>query len=253
MENNNQQNPITQKVAQEIEKGKVKMKPRSYFIFRGILLSAGSVVVLLFIVYLVSFIIFSLRTSGLIFLPGGFSSIGILFGALPWLLIGLAAFLVVILEAFAERFEFIHQRPLVYSLFVIIAVVLIGGFLIGNTPLHNLLLYSEQEGHLPFLGPLYHSFDSQNVHNGIVTQIAANGFTIQTPDTQVFNVILTSPTQKDDIGVGDTIIIVGPVNGNNIRADEIKKVEEDHDLFLSHRHPDGRMQPENDGNEHEIK
>src|SRR5581483_7039260 len=221
MEYNNQQNSITQKVAQEIQKGNVKMKPRSYFVFRGVLLVVGLLVILLFIAYLISFIMFSLKISGLVFLPRfGFSGIGVLIGSLPWLLIGLAAFLVIILEIFAERFEFIHQRPLVYSLFAIIAMVLIGGFLIGNTPLHNFLLYREQEGHFPILGQLYKNFDSPDVHNGIVTQTAANGFTIQTPDTQTFNVVLTSLTQKDDIGIGDTIIVVGPVTGNAIRADE---------------------------------
>ncbi len=248
-----QQNPITQKVAQEIERGNVKMKPKSYFVFRGILLVGGALVVLLFIAYLVSFIFFSLRTSGLIFLPqSGFSNVGILFGSLPWLLIGLAALLVIILETFAERFEFVHQRPLVYSLFAIIVIVLIGGFLIGNTPLHHLLLYSEQEGHLPFLGPLYHQFDSRNVHNGIVTQLTTNGFDIQTPNNETFSVVLTSPAQQDNIAVGDTVLVIGPSSGTTIQASEIKEVEEDNNLFPFHRHPPEHMQPENtDGNEHE--
>jgi hypothetical protein len=248
MENNNRQNPITQKVAQEIEKGNVKMKPRSYFAFRGILLVTGTIVVLLFAAYLISFIAFSLRVSGLLFLPRfGTSGIGVLFGSLPWLLIGLAAFLVIILEMFAERFEFIHQRPLVYSLFAIIIIVLIGGFLIGNTPLHNFLLYSEQEGHFPVLGNFYRNFDSPDVHNGIVTQVTSTGFVIQTPNSETLNVILSSSVQKDGIAVGDAVVVIGHNQGNTIQASDVKEVEEDLNVFPFHRHLHENSPQENDG------
>src|SRR5205823_1531144 len=102
------QNNITQKnILDKIKEGKIKMKPRAYFIARTVFFALGVIILLLFLIYLASFIVFSLRVSGLVFLPGfGFSGVRILFGSLPWLLIFLAAALIVLLEFFGQQISF---------------------------------------------------------------------------------------------------------------------------------------------------
>ena len=242
---NNQEeknNNIEKKVSEKIKSGDIKMKSRSYFVLRTILLIAIIVILALFVIYLISFIIFSLHTSGAWFLPGfGFRDIGILIGSLPWLLIVLSIVLILVLEIFAERLSFVHHRPVVYSLVFIVAAVLLVSFFIGITPFHSSLFESAYDQHLPIIGQFYRSYGSPRIHNvsnGVVTELTDNGFTIETPNGETLNVILNSKNLtalQSTIKVGDTIVVTGKENGSVIQASTVHKIQEDTNLFPSHR------------------
>jgi hypothetical protein len=238
-ENNNN---IEKKVSEKIKSGDIKMKSRAHFVWRTILLVSVIVILALFVIYLISFIIFSLHTSGVWFLPGfGFSDIGILIGSLPWLLIVLSIVLILVLETFAERLTFVYHRPVVYSLVFIIVAVFLASFLIGITPFHSNLFESAYDQHLPIIGQFYRNYGTpriHNVHNGVVTKLTDNGFTIETPNGEALNVILdykNLAALQSTIKVGDTIVVVGNKNGNNIQATDVRKIQEDTNLFPSHR------------------
>ena len=238
----NKNNNIEKEVSEKIKSGDIKMKSRSYFVLRTILLIAVIVILALFVIYLISFIIFSLHTSGVWFLPSfGFHSIGILFSSLPWLLILLSIVLILALEVFAERISFVYHRPVMYSLIFIIVAVILASVLVGMTSFHSGLFESAYDQHLPVIGQFYRSFGTpriHNVHNGVVTKLTYNGFAIETPNGETFNVILNSKNLsalQTTIKVGDTIVVVGNKNGNTIQATDVSKIQEDSNLFPSHR------------------
>ncbi len=233
----NKNNNIEKEVSEKIKSGDIKMKSRSYFVLRTILLIAVIVILALFVIYLISFIIFSLHTSGVWFLP----SFGILFSSLPWLLILLSIVLILALEVFAERISFVYHRPVMYSLIFIIVAVILASVLVGMTSFHSGLFESAYDQHLPVIGQFYRSFGTpriHNVHNGVVTKLTDNGFAIETPNGETFNVILNSKSpsaMQTTIKVGDTIVVVGNKNGNTIQATDVSKIQEDSNLFPSHR------------------
>lgn len=242
-----QKNSVSDKILNKIKKGDIKMKPKIYFILRMILLTLGVLFLFLFIIYLISFIMFSLRTSGLLFMPRfGFFGIGILFSSLPWLLILLAITLIIVLEIFTKHFTFIYRQPLLYSLLIIIVLILTLSFLIEKTPFHSNLFLSARERHLPMFGPFYRNYGApplHDVHRGVVSEITENGFTMETPRDEALNIIITPETRiisEEEIKKGDELVIFGARNDGTVQAIEIHQIEKDFNLFPPDRIPKDR-------------
>ncbi len=218
------------------------MKSKAYFIVRTALFTLSVIALLLFLIYLVSFIVFSLRISGVWFLPTfGFFGIRTLLGSLPWLLILLVAALIVLLELFAGRISLVYKKPVVYSLFAIIAIVVTVGLVVGFSPLHAKLFHSG----LPFIGPLYQGYgtaDFHNVHNGRISAITANGFTMETPNGNMLTVI-TNDAMKQGLKEGDYVLVVGAKTDSTIKATILKKIDQDSNFFLPRRRVTRRPLP----------
>jgi hypothetical protein len=247
MNNQEQKISINEKVLNRIRSGDIKMRPKIYFILRLILLSLGLLVLFSFIIYLVSFIVFSLRSTGVWFLPKfGFPGIKILFSSLPWLLVLAAAILIIILEIFAKHLAFVYRRPIVYSLLGVIIAVFVMGFFINKTSLHSDLFLRAREGHLPAIGPFYRDFGSPripNVHRGVVSEMTNNGFLMKTPRGEILTVIISSESLplKIDVKEGDNVVALGERKGNTVQAFDVKKVEEDFDFFPLRQPPEEQM------------
>ncbi len=238
MNNNQQENYIGDKVLNKIKSGEIKMKPKIHFILRAVLLILSTLILALFIICLVSFIIFSLRSSGILFLPKfGFPGIRIFFSSLPWLLILIAVILIILLEIFTKRFTFVYRRPILYSLLAIIFIVILGSFIINKTPFHSNLFWRAQEGRLPAIGKLYRGYGAPkigNVHYGIVSEVTDDGFKIETLRGEALIVIVSSETRfplKTDIKKDDVIVVLGKRNNDTVQAIGIRKVEKDLNLF----------------------
>jgi hypothetical protein len=238
MDNVQQKNSISDKIIDKIKSGDIKMKPRISFVLKMALLALGAFFLFFFIIYLVSFIIFSLRTSGVLFLPRfGFHGLGILFGSLPWVLVLIVAILIVALEIFSKRFTFIYRRPIIYSLLIIIVLALAIGFLIERTPFHSSLFLSARDRHLPVMGPFYRNLGAPPIHNvnrGIVSEITDNGFKIETSCGETLVIIVNPQTHlypEEKIEVGDEIVILGERNDGTVQSFEIHEIEKDFNLF----------------------
>jgi len=240
MEHQKQKNNLAEKLIEKIKSGNIKMKPKIYFILRSIIFAVLSLVVFFFLIYLVSFIFFSLVISGGWFLPAfGPSGFGRILMALPWLLVATSIILIIILQIFAERISFVYRRPAFYSLIGIIAIVLFTGFLVSQTPFHEQLFQRARQGGLPLIGPFYrdNAFMPQipNVYNGVVTSISDNGFSMKTPIGDTFKVLI-NPNNPRLSGIkfkeGDTLIVIGKKNGNTINAIDLRMTNEDPNLFM---------------------
>jgi len=235
------ENNIEKQLIEKIKSGDIKMKSRAYFVGRLVLLGLFLVSLFLFIIYLASFTIFSLRTSGAWFLPEfGFAGLRILLGSFPWVLVLLSAVLIFLLEFFAEHFAFVYRRPMMVSLCGVIVAVLIGSFLVGATPLHAMLFASAQDSRLPVLGDFYNRYGAppiKNLYHGLVSELDEDGFKIKTPTEKTFSVLAN---QKDfpslkNIKEGDAMIIMGELQEHQIRARIMKKIKEDRRIFKSHK------------------
>ena len=230
----NEQQPkidtMKDEVLKAIQGGQVKMRPKWQFITKTALLFAGVSLVAVAILYLVSFIVFVLQQTGVLFVPGfGSRGFGIFFLSLPWVLIALAAVFMLLLEILIKRYSFAYGRPFLYSALAVIFLGLIGGIIIGETPLHERFFDEAELGQLPFVGVFYEHFGQQpaNITVGIITQINSNGYRVQCGDVDdVFSVVVGPRTQTPPPGslkVGDTILILGPRQGNTIVAQGIQK------------------------------
>lgn len=236
--NNQKQKPIKETVFEKIKSGQVKMRPRLYFVSKTVLVVFGALAAGIFILFLISFILFALRASGLWFLPGfGLRGFRIFFISLPWLLILISGILIVVLEILVKRFAFVWRKPILYSLLAIILVVFLGSFLIDRTPFHSGLFLRAREGRLPLAGPIYRGFgmpESHGVHAGVVLEIIENGFRLKKPDNQLLTIVVTPDTQfssEKEIKQGDTVVVMGERDDNTVRAFGIRKVENRFNIF----------------------
>ena len=131
-------NNVKDTVLNKIKEGEVAMRPRWHFVFKGGLALVGIGVLALWLIYLVSFIMFALATSGVIMIPAfGFQGLVGFLLALPWLLILVAAVFIVLLEILVNKYSFGYRKPLLYTLFGVVGFTVVGTFLVSQTGLHD--------------------------------------------------------------------------------------------------------------------
>jgi len=237
--NNQEQKSIEEVVLNKIKSGEVKMRPKIYFVLKTTLIALSVFVVILFVLYLVSFIVFTMRASGAWFLPG-FGPLGartFLF-SLPWILILIAVILIVALEVFAKHFTFVYRRPIVYSMLIIIALVLLGGFIIERTSFHPDLFWRAREGHLPLMGRIYRDpnmmVEPQNVHHGVVSELTEEGFRLKKSNDEILNVVVSGETQfpfEKEIKEGDIVVVMGERNDDTVQAFGVRRINDELDIF----------------------
>ena len=231
--NNNEEEkkPLQEKVLTAIQTGQVKMRPRWHFVLQAVLLAVGAVLLLLTLVYLASFIIFSLRQTGVLFVPL-FGSAGWreFFHSLPWILIFLVAVFLVVLEVLVRRYSFAYRQPLLASALGILVLVLFGGIIVAQTSFHRRLFEYARQGNLPVAGPFYRQFGMphvDNVHRGTVLQIMPHGFVLQEMGGETSTVVIAPQTHLplgDGFVLGNEVVVFGPENGEVIQALGVEEI-----------------------------
>jgi hypothetical protein len=133
----------------------------------------------------------------------------------PWLLIVLAAAFIVILEVLVRRYSFAYRKPLLYSVLVLLAAVLVGTYAIAQTGLHQRLMQYAEEQQVPLLHPLYRDFGgprSEHVHVGIITDITHDGFVMTDRSSEVVAVTIADDTRlprRRSITIDDRVVVMG--------------------------------------------
>ena len=222
---------LKNKILEQVKAGKVKMRPRSYFVWRGVLLALLLITVVLFALFIVSFIVFSIRTSGL----GYLSAFGVrgfmpFLGGLPWLLVLVAIALVVILEILVKQYSFAYKKPLLYSVVgVLVFVVAVGAFA-GNAPFHEKFLERAHERRLPLAGGLYRGIGEKlprNVYTGEVIEVVEDGFVLLTRDGKSLDITVTSETRMphgQTLLKGQEVFVAGEMDGKTIKAFGVRRL-----------------------------
>ena len=245
MINNNSQKPsIANKIIHQIKDDKIKMRPRIYFILKSAAIALGIFFVALFILYLISFIIFALRANGVWYLPCfGLRGIGASFMMLPWLLILVAVILIIILEIFVKHFAFAYRKPVLYSILFVVMFAISGSFAVDRIGLQSGLFKRAEQGRLPVAGKIYSDLGkgkNKDMRRGIVSEITDYGFLIKTRNNDTLEIIVTPETRfpfAADIEENDTIIVFGKQDNGSVRALGVRKVDDD---FMPLRNGNGR-------------
>ena len=217
---------LPEQILQVIHEGKVTMKPRWHFVLRTSLVAVGALLVSSAVLYLVSFIFFMLRQTGVWFVPAfGLSGWAHFLSALPWLLIGLALVFIAVLELLVRHYAFAYRRPLLVSVLVVMGLVLIGGFIVErSTPLHQKLYRQAEHNRLPLAGPMYRQYGYQrfpDIRPGIILATSSRGCLVRDARGELFQVIVSPRTRLPlgaDFNIGDRIIIFGPQHDGVIEA-----------------------------------
>ena len=232
--NNSQKSSIANNVIHQIKDDKIKMRPKIYFILKSVAIAIGIFFTALFILYLISFIIFALRASGVWYLPGfGLRGIGASFALLPWLLILTSVILIIILEILVKHFAFAYRKPVLYSILFVVSFALLGSFAVDRAGLQSGLFKRAEQGNLPVAGKFYSDLGkakNKDARRGVVSEITDNGFLILTRNNEEFEIIVSPDTcfpYGAEIKENDTIIIFGKQDNGSVQAVGIRKVDDD--------------------------
>ncbi len=228
-----QQPSLQDRVLGPIKEGHIKMTPRWHFVLQTVCLSVGGTVLLLTLFYLASFIIFMLDRTGISSVPNfgarGWYAFLISF---PWILAALAGIFIVLLEFLVRRTAFAYRRPVLYSTFGIIVLVIGGGYIVAATPLHRDLADYADAGKLPMGNILYQRFGEspyEDIHHGQIIRIFPDGFQMQARRSKVIKVLITPRTRLPygaDFDLGDSVVVFGNRSADTIEAYGIREVEE---------------------------
>ncbi len=242
-------------VLEAIKDGEVTMRPRWHFVLKAVLAAAGALLIFFGTIYLMSFIIFVLYKTGIIYVPDfGLHGIMRFLFNLPWILILVAFIFAILLEILVQRYAFVYKKPLLYSLFGVVALVVAGSVIVAATPLHSQFLKNSRERHFPFFpGQLYLQFGFQrtsDVHRGVVESITDNGFylkedsdtgvdatstssIVSTSTDGLIQVSVTPQTRfpmGTDISIGDSVVVFGDESTSSpmiFQAYGVEKVMDD--------------------------
>lgn len=219
---------LNKKIEAAIEEGKAIMRPRWYFVIKGVLAVLGGVLIALVLLYLVSFIVFTLKQNGVGFVPA-FGPRGWFSFArnLPWLLILLSLLFIILLELFVRRYSFSYRRPALYSAAGIILLAVVGGVFVAGTQLHPRALRYSFDRHLPISEAWYRRVEDErfeDIFRGIITATTSSGFIIE-DRLGTSSVVISSTTQflpPNMPVVGGGVLIFGERDGAVIAAQGIR-------------------------------
>ncbi|MEK7094174.1 MAG: hypothetical protein AAB903_02440 [Patescibacteria group bacterium] len=224
---------IQESVLENIKKHRISMRSRKYFFLQTALFVVGLVIVFAALLYLASFIAFGLMESGVWFVPFfGMRGWFVFFRSLPWILILLTLIFALILEIMVRRYSFSYRRPLLYSMLGIVAIVLIGGFLVSRARFHQQIWQYGRAHQVPMVGGFYRRFGAPNmreVHKGVIREVAPFQFLIEGPEGETSTVIFTArtrvfPFRENGFSASDTVVIFGDREGRVIQAFGIKNI-----------------------------
>lgn len=207
-------------VLEKIQKEKISMYPKSRFIVRTGIIVLLSVVVFSCIVFVLSFIFFSIHESGEQFLLG-FGTRGVItfLELFPWVTLILTLLLLLLLEWLLRYFKFSYQISIMRIFLYTIVVTLCVSILFTFTPLHSSLLKKAELNKLPIVGGIYDaihdSHQDKGVLRGAVISIQSNSFVISHNDNDkdaddgTWNVIVPAGFDISKIHIGEKVYVAG--------------------------------------------
>lgn len=232
-----------QNILNKIKSGEIDMKPRWYFVFKGLLLVLGLISMSLVVVYLISFILFALRQSGVGFAPAyGFRGLSMFVIGSPWLLILSSGFFLLLLYVLVSRYSFSYRRPLLYSMIGVVSLVLLSSLVIGQTGAHRDFKGYAERNNLPMFAHMYQNIESDRPDNltvGTIEEVRNDGFIIKTDKGETLQVIIDGDTRYRPgytFANNEKVFVFGDKVDDKITAFGIRPVPEDFDLESSEQY-----------------
>ncbi|MEI8360529.1 MAG: hypothetical protein WCG01_00100 [bacterium] len=215
-------------VLSKISKGEIKKTPKAVFVMRGALYILAITVVIAFVLFLLSFVIYALQASELWYLPMfGIKGVELLLSNFPWFLIFLALILIITLEALVSRYSFVYRKPLLYSAVGIIVIVLAVSFAVRQTAIHESIYKAIKKNNPGYAKMFYDEYtrpNSVDFHPGTVIEVIDNGFVLENRDRSTTSIKITAKTQVGKnfkIFKGGRLLVLGKVIDGVIEAEAI--------------------------------
>lgn len=218
---------LEKNVMDAIHSGRVQMRPRWKFILSGTLAALGAIILMLTLLFVASFAIFTLRQSGVLFEPiFGMRGVFAFFAALPLILILLLLLFVVILEVLVRRYRVGYRTPLLVSVVAVLTIVVLGGYFLERTRIHEVLLrQARMPGVLPApIAIIYRSGAQhvQGVYHGTVISAVPDGFVMVDENGAGTTTILVDPSTRMPPGmtfsVGEEVVVFGDDASGTVHA-----------------------------------
>jgi len=233
--------PLGQKIADKINAGQIKMRPKTYFTISRVLGWLSALLFFTLLVLLTSFICYVIHYNSRL-LPGfGWLGFNNFISTLPLLIIILIIALALLLSWFAYQTTAAYKQPTLYLIIFIILLSLGTGLLINYTHLHDLLAKRAIRQQLPIIGSLYRQNLSGRWNQAITgTIISKNDNTWEVRDELGEDIKVTLGQETfypfdRNFEVGDEVIIRGQIKNNQIIAQGVRKLNEDEKNFVPFR------------------
>lgn len=223
---------IKEGILSQIKAGQAKMRPKWHFVLRAALFVVGVFTALVALIYVVSFIFFVLRQTGIWFVPVfGFQGIAVFLVSLPWLLIVLAVIFVVLLEVLIKQHSMAYSKPILYSLAIIVGLAGLTGFAISKAGMHEKFYEFAQLHKMPIADSIYQKYGFKaykQVHPVIVQEITGQGLRVKNCRGEVLNITTSTETKLFPLeirfGPKDRLVILGSRSNGDVAAIGIKKI-----------------------------
>lgn len=219
-----------------IHSGRVQMRPRWKFILSGTLAALGIIILVGTLLFIASFTIFTLRETGLLFVPSfGMRGLFEFFGALPFILIILLFLFLIILEILVQRYRVGYRTPLLVSVLAILVIVVLGGYAVERTRVHEMLLRQARlpGGGLPPPIALIYRDGAQHVpgvYRGTIISTTPSGFLLADEDGAGTTTVLLSASTEVPPGItfkpGEEVVVFGDVSSGTVRAVGVTQVSQ---------------------------
>lgn len=237
---NQQLNKIKEQIFEKIKSGEVSMKSKYYFLIKIILLAVTIFVTFLLSAFIVSYVLFSIKTSGNVLLLG--------FGArgfyhfiltLPWIILSIDVILILFLDWLLKSFRFGYNSPVLFLFIGTLASITLLAYLINLTSFHNSVMRISEVRRIPVAGDFYRGLKKSHVGQGVFLGevISINGtstFYIKYSDygrdaNDTVRVVIPEEfsVYSMSINPGDRIFIAGDKNPDEIRAYGFRKLTEE--------------------------
>lgn len=157
---------IEEKITDLIEQGKIKMKPRWYFVLKSILKILFFIVGFLIVLYFSSFLVLVFKEKVAFGgYPGSFLAWSKFIFSLPWLIFLFSLGMLLVLEILVRKYSFVYKKPIAYTLFVLVFFVVLFSFVMAKIDRQNRIPRWGEDPRVPVFGPMhrYYRGDIQKI------------------------------------------------------------------------------------------
>ncbi|HEV3244831.1 MAG TPA: hypothetical protein VG102_00550 [Candidatus Paceibacterota bacterium] len=223
-------------VMDAIRSGRVHMRPRWKFILSGLLAALGVIILVLTLLFIASFGIFTLRRSGALFAPTfGMQGLFAFFAALPLILIILLLLFIIVLEILVRRYRVGYRTPLLVSVLAILGVVVLGGYFVERTRIHEDLLRQAMlpgGGLPPPIEMIYRSGSSHapDIYRGTIVGLIPGGFMLADDNGAGTTTVLFAPSGRlpavESFTVGEEVVVFGQEASGTVHAFGVREISD---------------------------
>jgi hypothetical protein len=223
-------------VMDAIRSGRVHMRPRWKFILSGALAALGVIILVFTLLFITSFAIFTLRETGVLFTPVfGMRGLFKFFAELPLILIVLLVLFVVVLEILVRRYRVGYRTPLLVSVVAILVIVVVGGYGVERTRVHEMILHQARmpDGGLPPPIAIMYRAGVQHVpgvFHGTIVSIIPGGFLLVDQNVGATTTVYVGPSTMVPQGAkfqpGEEVVVFGDEASGTVHAEGVVQISD---------------------------